>query len=235
MRSDRRWQVMGATLLAMLAMLAGFWLGRAAIYSGYGIDPAHYRAQAVEVEQLQQRLEIVQRELDMAEIRRDVDDESLQLVRQELAKQNERIASLEEGIRFYRGLMAPGELSEGFSLRGLELVPRDSEGRFAYRIVAQQEASEHNLLRGELYAEVSGTQAGESRVLPLDELTAEPSSRVVPLRFRYFQVIEGELQLPEGFQPESVNVVATIKSPQLAEISEQYPWKPRRYFTRGLR
>lgn len=235
LRRERRLQVVLALLLAGLVLFCGFWLGQAAVYSGYGIDPARHRAQAVALEQARQQLEVLRRELDMAEVRRDVDREALEMVRRELARQNERIASLEEGVRFYRGLMAPGELSEGFSLRGLELVPRETAGRYAYRIVAQQEASEHHLLQGELYAEVRGSQGGEAKVLPLAELSPDLASRVVPLRFRYFQSIEGELQLPEGFQPEAVSVVATIKSPQAAEVSESYPWKLQRYFTRGLR
>ena len=229
------WLVVTGFLAASLLLGLGFWLGSAAVYSGYGIDPGHYRAQAAELLQANARLEALQRELDMAQVRHDVDRESLELVRRELAQQNERIASLEEGVRFYRGLMAPGELSEGFSLRGVELVARGAPGRFGFRIVVQQEASEHALLRGELYAEVIGRQDGETRVLPLAELSDELDSGVIPLRFRYFQAVEGNLQLPEGFLPDAISVVAAIQSPQLAEASEKYPWTVQDYFTRGLK
>ena len=231
----QRWMVLLLALSAALLLLTGIWLGQKAVYSGFGIEPARYRAQAVELEAARSELEALRRKLDIVETRHDVDRESLELVRRELTQYKEQIASLEEGVRFYRGLMSPGELDRGFSLRPIELVARESAGRYGYRIVARQEASEHPLLEGELRAEVVGLQDGEVRILPLAELSSEMDAGPAKLRFRYFQTLEGELQLPEGFEPSTVNIVAVIRSPRPAEVSESYPWQLQQYFTQGLR
>ncbi len=42
---------------------------------------------------------------------------------------------------------------------------------------------------------------------------------------------EGELELPEGFQPGSVNLVATASSPRKAEVRVQFPWQLQERFT----
>jgi hypothetical protein len=223
--------ILALALAAALVLSAGFVLGRQAAFSGVGIDPQRYRTQAKTLEDARAEQAELNHQLGVLTARHDVDRAALELVRQELAGQREQIAGLEEGIRFYRSLMAPGEIAQGFSLRKIELVAREEPGRYGFRIVAQQEARKHTPLQGELYAEVSGQQAGEPRSYPLAELSADLESTVLPLRFRYFQSIEGDLLLPEGFEPQAVSVVATLSAPDKAEAREQYPWQVQEKFT----
>ena len=223
--------VLVLTLFAALVMGVGFVLGRQAAFSGAGIDPQRHRAQAEALEVAQAEQAELSRQLGVVTARHELDRAALELVRQELAGQKEQIAGLEEGIRFYRSLMAPGEIAQGFSLRKIELVSREEPGRYGFRIVVQQEARKHTPLQGELFAEVSGQQAGEPRTYPLAELSADLESTILPLRFRYFQSIEGDLVLPEGFEPQAVSVVATLSSPSKAEAREQYPWQVQEKFT----
>lgn len=224
--------VLALALAAALVLGAGFLLGQQAAFSGTGIDPVRYREQAAALQAARAEQAELSRQLGVMAARHDVDRAALELVRRELAAQNEQIAGLEEGIRFYRSLMAPGEIAQGFSLREFELVAREDPGRYGFRIVAQQEARKHTTLQGELYAEVRGQQAGEPRSYPLAELSADLESTILPLRFRYFQSIEGELVLPEGFEPQAVSVVATLSAPNRAEARQQYPWQVQEKFTR---
>jgi hypothetical protein len=223
--------VVVATLVAALVLGLGFFLGRAAAFSGVGIDPVQYRRQAAELAETREALVARERELGMLDTRHQVDRAALELVRRELAEQKEQIAGLKEGIRFYRSLMAPGEIAQGFSLRTIELVARDEPHRFGFRIVAQQEARKHTPMLGELYAEVHGQLDGESRSFPLAELSNDLEDTILPLQFRYFQSIEGELVLPAGFEPQHVSVVATISSPRKVEVREQYAWQLQEKFT----
>jgi hypothetical protein len=75
-------------------------------------------------------------------------------------------------------------------------------------------------------------ELGEEQVsYPLSELSADLEESVVALRFRYFQAVEGELMLPEGFEPNGISVVANVSSPRKAEAREQYPWQLQERFT----
>jgi len=223
--------VLVLTLSAALVLAAGFVLGREAAFSGVGIDPQRYREQGEALEIARTEQAELSHQLGVMTARHEVDRAALELVRQELAVQKEQIAGMEEGIRFYRSLMAPGEITQGFSLRRIELVARDEPGRYGFRIVAQQEARQHTPLRGELYAEISGQQAGEPRSYPLAELSQDLEATILPLRFRYFQSIEGDLVLPEGFEPQAISVVATISAPDKTEARERYPWQVQEKFT----
>jgi hypothetical protein len=66
---------------------------------------------------------------------------------------------------------------------------------------------------------------------PLSELSDDVEEQEVPLRFRYFQAIEGEMVLPEGFQPEGLRIVARSQAPRKAEVTERFPWELKEKFT----
>jgi hypothetical protein len=218
-------------MAAAVLVAAGFLLGRQSIDSGMGLDPALYRKMQQELPEVRARAGQLARELDIERTRREVDRRSLEMVRSELAAQKEEIAALEEGLRFYRGLMAPGDTAQGLSLRDIELVDRAEAGHYAFRIVAQQEALKHQLLKGELRVEVFGTLLGQTVTYPLSELSDDVEEQEVPLRFRYFQAIEGEMVLPEGFQPEGLRIVARSQAPRKAEVTERFPWELKEKFT----
>ncbi len=220
-----------AAVVAIVILGVGFYLGQTSTYSGLGIDPASYRSLMDSEAERQGELETLQSELDMQKTRNEVDRGALELVRSDIASQKQEIAELQEGLQFYRSLMAPGEIAQGLSLRAIELVPREAPGVFAYRIVAQQEARKHATVKGELYIEVFGRLDQESVSYPLSTLSDDLDSNVVPLRFKYFQSIEGEMLLPEGFEPVSVNVVASASAPRKTEVREQFPWQVKERFT----
>ena len=231
--SQRRKWVLILTLAlgAVLVLGAGFYLGQSAAYNGMGIDTESYRDMQLELPRTQEELTAVRGELDIERTRHEMDRRALEMVRQELASQKERIADQEEGLRFYKSLMAPEEIANGLSLRMIELIATEQPQRFAFRIVVQQEARKHELLKGELYAEVSGVLDENPMTYPLSQLSDDLDDGVLALRFRYFQAIEGELVLPEGFEPTGVSVVATASKPRKAEAREQYPWQLQERFT----
>jgi hypothetical protein len=227
----RRVRALVYTVVGGVVLGAGFWLGRQAVYSGMGLDPALYREMQRQLPEERARADQLAQELEVERTRREVDRRSLELVREDIAQQKEEIAALEEGLRFYRSLMAPGEIAQGLSLRDIELVAGAEPGRYAFRIVAQQEALRHQLLKGELRAEVFGTREGEPASYPLAELSDDLEGDTVALRFRYFQAIEGEMTLPDGFRPEGITVVAKASAPRKAEVTARYQWQLKEKFT----
>ena len=154
----------------------------------------------------------------------DIDEVALELVRQELAAQQETIAELDKGIRFYKSLMAPEELAEGLSVRSIDLKPGPDEHRFQFRILVQQSARKHALLTGTLNIEVIGAVNGEEVEYNLTELSEQVPSAGIRLRFKYFQAIEGELVLPEGFTPHLLRASAQSTKPRKAEFNREFAW-----------
>lgn len=223
--------VLALGLLLLLVLGAGFYLGQHAAYSGMGIDPEVYRAMQEELPQARERSRALAAELDVERTRHEVNRGALEILRREMAGQNEHVADLEEALQFYRSLMAPGEINQGLSLRAPELVAREEERRFGFRIVAQQEARKHQLLKGSLAVEVFGLQGRDPVSLPLSQLWDQADAEALALRFRYFQAIEGEITLPEDFVPRGLRIVATATTPRKVEVRADYPWQVQERFT----
>jgi hypothetical protein len=231
MRRLGRQRLLLAVLISLGFVVAAFYIGERAAYSGMGLNPELYRAMKTQLPELQAQLVVAEARLEVQSTQNQMGQQALEMVRRDLADQKEQIASLEEGLQFYRSLMAPGEIAQGLSLRPLELVALDSPGYYSYRIVAQQEARKHSQLKGELSAEVIGVLAGQQVSYLLAELSSDIEGSEIALRFRYFQSIDGELSLPEGFEPRSVSLVATATAPRKMEVREQYPWQVTEKFT----
>ena len=221
-------------LLFTLAAAGGsYLLGRSTAFAELEANSRSAQRLDGELTSLREQLRAARGELEMLRTRREVDRQALELVRQEMATQEEHAAELEESLRFYRSLMAPGEAGAGVSLRAPELVALEREGRYAYRIVVQQKARKHELVSGSLAITLFGERqdSGETWRISLAELTTGEDEVALPLRFRYFQSVEGELELPSSLRPSGIEVVATLNRPDQAQISREYPWRVQERFT----
>lgn len=227
----KRLAIFALTLVLGVMLAIGFYLGQLAAYDGMGAEPRSYRAMQEELIAVRSALVAADHERAIQQTRNEVDRQSLELVRKELAGQKEQIAGLEEGLAFYRSLIAPGEIAQGLSLRDIELVAGDGEREFFFRIVVQQEARKHQLLQGEMSIVLAGELGGELVEYPLAELSEDIEAGGLPLRFRYFQSVEGRLTLPEGFSPALVSVVARTTAPRKLEVDKEFPWQLDERFT----
>jgi hypothetical protein len=72
---------------------------------------------------------------------------------------------------------------------------------------------------------VEGIQDGEPKVLGLGDIAAEGSkgSRL-DFSFRYFQNIQANLVLPEGFAPARVTVKLTPRGKSAKPIEKSFDW-----------
>jgi phosphotransferase system HPr-like phosphotransfer protein len=227
----REIQVVAAALLTAMLFALGFYLGQRAAYSGMGIDPKRYREMQLAQPANEQQFELMESELDISGMRTEVNRVALEMVRQELAAQKEHILKLEESLRFYRSLMAPDDIAKGLTLRPIELIATAADNRFTYRIIVQQEARKHGLLKGSLSVKVLGVADGQRVSISLAELSESVESDTIALRFRYFQAVAGEIVLPNNFEPKAVSIVVRATSPKKVEVSEEFLWSVEERFS----
>jgi len=199
----------------------GFLLGR---YTAHFDRQSAVKAAQDKVMQLQESLDIALGELEMQRTRNEVDSKALEMLRKDMAAERERTAELEEGLSFYRSMVVSEDPDKWLYLRQPELVPGATPNRVAYRIFVHQKEREFEMVEGELQVEISGKQGIEEVSYPLARLSADFGGGGVALHFRYFQSIEGEMELPEGFVPAEITLVARASKPRAAEVREVYPW-----------
>ena len=121
-------------------------------------------------------------------------------------------------------MVVSDDMANGLSLRKPELVPGESPGRLRYRFFIQQNEREYEKVEGVLSVKVYGVNGDREISYSLADLSPDFDSKAATLHFRYFQGIEGELVLPEGFVPEGISLLARVTKPHATEVKEQFPW-----------
>ncbi|MEX1032498.1 MAG: DUF6776 family protein [Cellvibrionaceae bacterium] len=196
-------------LITLVSVAAGsYWLGN---YHGVSLQEdavterdqlrRDLREKTAEAQSLSQRVANLQ-------LASEVDRASNEDVRGQVIELKDQIASLEEDIAFYRGLMAPTEERRGLTIGSVDVISTGVPRRYDFKVVMQQLATNHQVLNGSLRIEVVGREGDLVRSVPLKDLSPQVDEADIRLRFKYFQNIQGQIELPVGFEPERIEIVA---------------------------
>ncbi len=143
-------------------------------------------------------------------------------VRALLKEQQQASLELREEIAFYRGIVSPSGAKSGTLIQRLEIVPLAAVQLFHYQLVLTQVLKNERVTRGVVEITLSGVLDGSAHRLSLQEVD-DSAKKTLNYRFKYFQKFEGDLRLPDGFAPRSIEVVV---KPQRGgnTISESFSW-----------
>lgn len=165
-----------------------------------------------------------QRQVAQLQIDADVEQQATNQVREGMAELRQEIADLKSEISFYKGLMAPRDREKGVSIRSLDLLATNNPRKYQFKMVLQQFASEHVVTSGNVSVNVVGKQAGQDLTLSLSELSDDIDSQRIKYRFKYFQNIEGDVLLPDGYEPTRIDVVVVGKGKKPVYLEKKFGW-----------
>lgn len=153
-----------------------------------------------------------------------VDREAAEQVRQTNREMRDEIASLQQEVRLYRGIMAPDETSTGLAIDEL-LVQSLDDNRYRFVLVMAHANSDGSWLEGSVGINIVGENtAGERVIYPLKDVSSDLDRVDIRLRYRYFQEIEGEMSFPQGFTPQQVRIVAQVTGNRAATRDVELQW-----------
>ncbi len=90
----------------------------------------------------------------------------------------------------------------------LDLVNMNDAGRVRYRLELRQVGNNDNIRSGYANVNILGSQDRQEISMPLRSVAVDEDQLDIRLQFRYFQNIQGELLLPERFEPVGVQIIA---------------------------
>jgi hypothetical protein len=204
MVAPRWWRIGLGILIALVVFYGGFELGRAS--SGFAIvnsmlERLEFRRQ---VRTLSEENESLQHRVSGAEIGQRVDRQAQSEAQRMIGELQAETARQQQELQFYRGLVAR-QFGAG-TLRVQELKIRPEEGRrFRVLITLVQAAARDSVANGTVSFAIDGTRGGALVQLPLAEVEVN-QRRELPFSLRFFQQIEVPIELPEQFQPASLQV-----------------------------
>lgn len=125
-------------------------------------------------------------------------------LQQALKDQEAQVQEQKRQLAFFERIMRPTGEQVGVVIDNLTLQETSIPGRYHYRLALTQPAKKRELFRGQVQIKVEGSQGDKPITLGSRELGMKVGEGRYALR--YFQLLEGNWQLPEGFVPDRVRI-----------------------------
>jgi len=223
-RIRRRWLIAGVLLMAVSIPLITHYgtLFYAAIENRELAEIVERQEELIE--NLQTQVANFQQLSANTDLSLEVDRNSLEQMRQEMVASHVQIEMLGEQIKFYQSLMDPNPEKGGVYIETVDIEPAAFDGEYRYNIVIAQRSSNHRKVKGKIDVEfISEINSDEVQTFALSELTE--SGNPLPLGFKFFQQLDGDLILPDGFNPTKVRVMVQLDGDSSPRLEETYEWK----------
>ena len=225
-KSHRPWQrwlmLIGSWVGVFAVALFSYWLGQ--IQAGYNLVETAHERETLQQALTEQKDKAKQQgeQVTVLERTQVIDSQSYDVVRNDLKQLQEENLELREEVEFYRGIVSPSDRQAGLAVQIFKLESADEEGLYHFELVMSQVLKNERFVKGVVKLFVHGVQDGEP--LSLDFRDISPNKSVGRnLSFRYFQRMDGEIRLPEGFVPRSVMI--EMKPQKRNALTKTFDWQ----------
>ncbi|MDH3671501.1 MAG: hypothetical protein OES46_10095 [Gammaproteobacteria bacterium] len=169
--------------------------------------------------------QVLRDSLARAERSLQMDQTAYQDLDRSLKDSSQEIVRLREELNFYRNIISPPNKKSGLHIQSLKLKSATVGGKAAtskyhYKMVLIQALKHDRKITGKARFEISGVQAGANTTIRFPQAADKPIS----FSFKYFQDIEGQIELPQNFEPQTIKVNVTSRGRNAQSIEQVYPW-----------
>lgn len=171
---------------------------------------------------LEQELDALRAAADRFERDGQVDKAATEQVKAEVRALQDERAELKREVTFLKSLVADG---------GRKLVLNDhsltkvGEREYRFEVTLAKRTDDQLTVSGQVVVSVKGEADGGPKVLDMASLT-EGRRSSIGIRFKSFQKLKTELQLPDGFAPTSLEVAVKPEGKDFKSFERAFDWKP---------
>jgi hypothetical protein len=223
-RENNPWRLWLGTGLILLLLVVMFLLGKA--YQSYEYSQLKLveEAMAARISELEQRNDtLVKKNAHLDGVSK-IEHDAYEKSNQSLVKLQRELLELKEELVFYQGIVSPEELALGVNIQSFELTRKNDSGLYAYKLVLTKRGKSNQVVKGGMDLQVKGSLQGEPKMLPLKNIKQEFDQKDEKFSFRYFQVFEGELLLPDSFEPSDIELAIKPTTRKIKNFTETISW-----------
>jgi len=221
---DRRgfWQ---ALLLVLLLGAVGWqaysWGVR---QGGYDRDRSTQEIVALKTALEEQQAEM--RDLEAASVRHrrqaEIEQQASRELQQQLIAVEDEKAALQSEMEMLRSLVSNDNGS--LYIKNLKVQPAAGSNRFKCEFTIVQVMEKVGTTKGKLVMKVSGRLNGKKARLDRTEFS-DDDDKAVKLEFSNYQDVRGDMQFPEGFEPQSILIEFLPRNKELKKLSKTFAWE----------
>jgi len=178
--------------------------------------------------QQQKATNALSQELAQLRTSTDIDRQTIEELRQLVMTQKAQISASERDLRVYKDLLSPNAKANplGLSFGVFTVSPLNEIGHFNYSLTVQKLSTKEADFSGFLEFRIIGMQGDKSLQLSLYQVSSQVTVPSIPLNFKYFQTLVGDLTLPVNFVPQTIELVIKAKDnkpPPLVSAELDWP------------
>ena len=140
-----------------------------------------------------------------------------------LKSMQKEVLELKQQVAFYRGIVSPTQGAAGLNITSFKLNKLGEDAGYHFKLVLTQVKQNTRIIRGKASILIDGLDNGRPMQLDIASLTGK-SKPDLELRFKYFQTIEGDMVLPNGFVPSSILVDLKASGGDQNTIKRTFNW-----------
>ena len=223
-RQHKPWKVwLGVGLLIGL-MVVIFYLGEG--YQAYQLERIKLEREALvsRIAELESRNhQLVQKNAHLqgsSKIERD----AYELSNQQLVKLQQELLAQKEELVFYQGIVSPKDAALGVNLQSFEMRKKNNQNQYSYKMILTKRGKSNKKVKGGTSVLIRGESGGSVSEFKISELALEKSTKDTKFSFRYFQVFEGDIALPDDFVPFEVEIGIKPTTKKVKSFSETISW-----------
>lgn len=152
-----------------------------------------------------------------------IDNEAYAEVERSLKEAQNEMLELKSEVAFYRSIVSPVETASGLTITSFRLASIGEEHSYRFKLVLSQLKTNDQVVTGHARIVWEGLMGGAQKQLGLKELSGGVLDQL-KLRFKYFQNIEGDVVLPEGFLPSRVVVEVIPDGKDGTAFKKSFGW-----------
>ena len=212
-----------ALLLVVVVIAAAGWglyeYGRArGGYDRLAAADERDRLQAV-IADLTARNKALSARIAILEQASEIDRHAYAEVDQTLKTLQDELLELREEVAFYRGIVGPADISKGLQIQSFMVKRNGQSNSYHYRLIMTQYGKNTRPVQGVAKMRVTGVLEGQQASFELKEIDSRRRP-YMKFRFKYFQELKGDMELPEDFVPLRV-ILKTIPKGKGAKAAER--------------
>lgn len=145
-----------------------------------------------------------------------------------------QVSRQEQEISFYRSVLSASTAphGEGLELRQVRITSAAAPGRYDVHLTLLDRTRPEAESKGTLQLSVEGTQGGKPATLGNAILTGGKAAQQA-FAFRYFDTVDEQIALPQGFEPQRLTIEAHAAgirpakhdSAAAAPLVQSFPWR----------
>ena len=223
-RQHKPWKVWIGLLVLIACFALAFLAGRA--YQDFELELVQLERETLlsRIDELESRnYKLLQKNAHL-EGGSKIEREAYQQANQELIKLQQELLKQKEELVFYRGIVAPSDRALGVNLQSFEVRRKNSQNQFSFKLILTKSGKSTKKVSGNTAVLIRGESEGNVSELKLTDLALENSAKGTKFAFRYFQVFEGDIALPDGFEPFEIKIGVKPTTKKVKAFTETISW-----------